>query len=178
LGRGRYGIVVVSGSVEVVVGSVVVVASVVVVVASVVVVVGAVVVVVVVEVVVVVPGLVVVVAGGRVVVVVPAGGWVVGLAPAGIVVGVVGPAGTGDGVVPGPAVPLRGGRPTTPGSVVVVGSAGVSTVVVVPIMLLVDSATGGVVPGAARISSGSLGSHSLIGRRSGSTRSPTAAAST
>jgi hypothetical protein len=174
---GGQGMVVVSGSVVVVVASVVVVVAPVVVVVASVVVVGDVVVVVV-ELVVVVPGLVVVVAWGRVVVVVTDGGRVVGgVVNGGVVGGPPGSAGV-EVVAPGPGVPLRGGRPAVTGSVVVVGADGVTPVIVIPTEVLVGSGAGVVVPGAARISSTSLGSQALMGRRSGWAISPTLPAST
>jgi hypothetical protein len=166
-----YGIVVVaSGSVVVVVvgGSLdVVVASVVVVVASVVVV-GAVV--------------VVVVAGGRVVVVVEAGGWVVGgLTAESVVVGLAGSEGVvGVGVVSkvtlGLVDPLRGGRPDTSPTAVIVGAAMLSMVVTVHAVVV--TMVGVVVPGMARMSSSSVGWQVRIGSLSGWAISPTAAVST
>jgi hypothetical protein len=167
---------VVPGSVVVVVASVVVVvASVVVVVAAVVVVDGAVVVVVVV--VVVVAGLVVVVTeGARVVVVV--GPVVEGLEDGCVVGGLPGSVGVVGSVGYGPGVPLRGGRPAGAPGVVVVEAEGWPAVSTVAETVVVVIRAGAVVPGAARISGSSTGRHDFTGSRSGSTRFPTAAAST
>jgi hypothetical protein len=154
---------------------------VVVVVASVVVVVGAVVVVVDGAMVEVVAALVVVgVAGGRVVGVVAEGGLVVGVVSGEIDVGgVSGPEGMVNGVVPGPGVPLRAGRPDITPSVVVAGVAAASMVVAVSEeVLVVDDRNAVVEAGAASNSGVSPGWHDLTGSRSGSATSPKAPAST